>query len=77
MSWRWGSAWVNAFIMFSASLAASGSVSTTLGPLSNASSATGRTASSISSAPSSTSTCTGEQSNPVAWNAIVCLMAPC
>ena len=41
MSWRYGSAWVNAFIMFSASLVAKGSVRTTLGPLSNASSATG------------------------------------
>jgi hypothetical protein len=66
---------VNAFIMFSASVVASGSVSTTLGPLSNASSATGRVSGSGASPFSSTSTVTGEQSKPVAWKAIVCLTA--
>ena len=56
-----GSACVNAFIMFSASVAASGSVSTTFAA-SKASSATGSAASSTGSPPSSISTCTGEQS---------------
>ncbi len=76
ISCRNGSAWVNAFIMFSASAIARGSVSTTLAPLSKASSATGSASGSGASPSSSISTVTGEQSNPVAWKAMVCLMLP-
>ena len=67
-------AWVNAFIRFSASAVANGSVRTQLGPLSNASSATGSASGSGASPFSSISTWTGENVKPVAWKAIVCRM---